>query len=385
MLNWRIDVEEMYRAALEACEPYRLVKGYLDRHDLEGYGGVYVTGWGKCSARMALGAEAVLGDRVTEGLVLGLEDRSGRIDVRSVPHPYADSRTVELTENVEELVGKVGEDDVLVCLVSGGGSAMLCDPVVPVHNLNASIKTMMEAGADIGELNAFRRSVSNVKGGRLGGLCKGHILNLIISDVIGNSLFDIASGPTVEDTSGLSGRTVAEKYGLNEEILDALDDTRPSIENESHILADNSTAVRAAAEHGASLGLDIEVRNKPYTGEASDVAMQLLSEAPEGAYYIAGGEATVKVTNPDGVGGRSQHLCLSLHDHPCYCFSAGTDGVDGNSTAAGAYLDENSRASDWKDFLERFDSASFFARSNSQLKTGPTGTNVCDITIIKKH
>jgi glycerate-2-kinase len=333
---------------------------------------------------MALGAEAVLGDRVTEGLVLGLEDRSGRIEVRSVPHPYADSKTVELTEQVEELVGKVGEDDVLVCLVSGGGSAMLCDPVVPVHDLNTSIKKMMEAGADIGELNAFRRSVSNVKGGRLGEMCDGHIINLIISDVIGNSLYDIASGPTVEDTSGLSGRTVAEKYGFGEAVLEALDDTRPSLKSESHILADNGTAVRAAAEHGASLGLDIAVREEPYTGEAADVALQLFSEAPEKSYYLAGGESTVRVTNPEGIGGRSQHLCLALHDQPCYCFSAGTDGVDGNSTAAGAFLDEDSRAPDWKDFFDRLDSASFFARSNSQLKTGPTGTNVCDITIIRK-
>jgi glycerate-2-kinase len=126
------------------------------------------------------------------------------------------------------------------------------------------------------------------------------------------------------------------------------------------------------------------IRKNPYIGEAEAVGMMLLEEVGEHEYYLAGGESTVTVRG-EGTGGRSQHLCLSLHDEPCDCFSAGTDGLDGSSDAAGAFLDADSRGDDWRDYFEAADSATFFARSRSQLITGATGTNVCDITILKKH
>jgi glycerate-2-kinase len=381
--KWRSEVEGMFQAALKACDPEALVKNFLMSYDFTRFKNVFVVGWGKASGGMARVLEEELVTNIEKALVLSIKDREGSIPVRAVPHPLPNERTIELTKEVEGIVQAVGPNDLLICLVSGGGSAMLCDPVIPLDALKQTVINLMMVGADIRELNAFRRSVSNVKGGRLGEMCRGHILNLMISDVIGGGLWDIASGPTVEDKSKLSGIEIAEKYGLPEKVLRLIDDDRPSVENESYILAENATAVKAAFEHGKSLGLDVFARKEPYTGKVKDIGRLLFEEARSREFYVAGGETTVTLMGP-GIGGRNQHLCLSLHDEPCDCFSAGTDGIDGISDAAGAFLDEGSRSPDWKKYYERYDSASFFAKSNSQFKTGPTGTNVCDITILRK-
>jgi len=383
-MSWRGDVESVFRAALHACEPDRLAAEFARGYDFDRFEAVYVIGWGKAAARMAVGIERVPGLDIAGSLVLSTENRDGRINVRAASHPFAEQRNVVLTHEIQDLVLNVREDDLLVCLCSGGGSAMLCDPVVPLDEYNDAVRRMMRAGADIRELNAFRRAADRVKGGRLGAMCKGDILNLVVSDVIDGGLWDVASGPTVTDESGLDGAGIAGKYGLSETLRTRLLKKRPVFDAESHILADNRTAVLAALGKADALGLDISIRDRPYTGEAAAVGELLLEEAGEHEYYLAGGEATVTVSG-DGVGGRNQHLCLGLHEASCDCFSAGTDGMDGTSKAAGAFLDDRSRADDWKDFYDNADSATFFARSNSQLITGATGTNVCDITILKKH
>lgn len=372
----------MYRAAVSFCDPKKLVKNFLSTYDLSSFNKIYVVGWGKASGNLAAGVEEFLETNIEEGLVLSNEDLDGRIKIRKVPHPLPDDRTIMLTDRVEDIVKKVEPIDLLICLVSGGGSAMLCDPRIPLEELNEAVTRLMVSGATIQELNAFRRSVSRVKGGRLGAKCRGQILNLIISDVIDGGPWDIASGPTVEDWSGMNGADIAEKYRLPENIIERLDDTRPVFESDSYILADNTMAMKAAFSEGKRLGLDVGAREQSYTGDVEETAMMLLAEAQDHDYYIAGGESTVVVVGA-GTGGRNQHLCLSLHDEQCDCFSAGTDGIDGNSDAAGAFLDEGSRAPDWKKFYGSYDSASFFKRSNSQLITGPTGTNVCDLTIIR--
>lgn len=381
--EFRSYCREMFSAAVEACEPKKLVEGFLKNYDISAFDKIYVVGWGKASAGMALGAESVLGRGIHKGMVLSGEDREGQIRIRSVPHPFPTEGTIELTGRVKAIVEAVNEDDLLISLVSGGGSAMLCDPTLTLGDLNDSISELMNAGAEIAEINAFRRSVSNVKGGRLGSNCRGHILNLVISDVIEGGLWDVASGPTVADESNIAGYDVGKRYGLSENVLASVLDFRPYIEAESYILADNSTAVQAAFECGRTLGLEVFARGESYTGPAQDVGLMLASEAAGREIYISGGESTVNIKG-NGTGGRSQHLCLSLHDESVDCFSSGTDGIDGSSNAAGAFMDEGSRAEDWKRFYDSFDSASFFKRSNSQLITGPTGTNVCDLTILRR-
>jgi glycerate-2-kinase len=382
--QWRSDVENIFKNVLEACNPLRLTNDFIKDSDFSHYNNIYVVGWGKASALMAVGLEITMGKKITDSLVLSIEDRDGYIKIRKVPHPLPDESTLAFTKELEGIVKKLDRKDLLICLVSGGGSAMLCDPTVPLDQYNSYMHTLMNAGAEIRELNAFRRSISNVKGGKLGAMCKGQILNLLINDVIEGGLWDIASGPTVEDKSGIAGIEVAKKYGLPISVLNDLDDDRPRLYADSYVLADNRKAVETAHQAGRALGIRTYPRSRSYTGPAGIAAKKLLKEAQGHDFYIAGGESTVEVKG-DGLGGRNQHLCLTLHDDPCDCVSAGTDGIDGNSDAAGAFMDEGSRAPDWKDFYGRYDSASFFKRSNSQLITGLTGTNVCDITIIRSH
>ena len=314
-MSWRVDVESVFGAALHACEPDRLVAEFGRGYDFGSYDKIFVVGWGKAAGQMVVGIERVPGLDVAGSLVLSTEDRDGRVNVRAASHPFSVERNVVLTHELESIVLQAGEDDLLVCLCSGGGSSMLCDPVLPLDDYNNANRKLMNAGADILELNAFRRSVSRVKGGKLGAMCKGSILNLAISDVVVGGLWDIASGPTVTDKSRITGHSVASRYGLSDEIMDRINDERIDVESESHLLADNGTAVAAAFGKAEELGLDIGFRKNPYIGEAEAVGRMLLEEAGEHEYYLAGGESTVTVKG-EGTGGRSQHLCLSLHDEP---------------------------------------------------------------------
>ena len=388
-------------------------------------GRVLVVGTGKASGKMAEGIETLLLDRIHAGCVNVLEGTEKLFDLKKVKtfpagHPIPNRNTIEGTRNIVELVRELDSSDVVIALISGGGSALMEMPMpgITLEDLNRATKLLLECGARIQEINSVRKHISQVKGGRLARLCyPATVVSLIISDVIGDPLDSIASGPTAPDTTTFQDAwDVLEKYdlidimpesiiktikkGINGEIQDTPKPGDPIFERvHNFIVANNERALNAAANMANSLNLKTLVLGSFIEGEARHVG-QALAGIAQGikhqnipisppAAVLAGGETTVRVVGT-GRGGRNQEVVLGsvekIADERGLCIaSVGTDGVDGVTDAAGAIADGRtfSRALSLglkpASFLNRNDSYAFFQALNDLIFTGPTLTNVMDI------
>ncbi len=433
---------DIFRAALSAVDPYEAVKKALVVEDnrLSAGGAVYgldefkrilVVGAGKAVARMALAVEESLPDRIDEGLVIvsrgntALLGRTGQIEAS---HPLPDAAGVQGTQRILELVRGADEKSLVICLLSGGGSALLVSPLpgVTLGEKQRMTDMLLKAGASIQELNTVRKHVSRVKGGRLAQTAfPATVLTLVLSDVIGNDLDVIASGPTAPDsTTFADAAAVIEKYGLRhsfpEAVIGVIERGMKGWERETPtsfdpcfrrtrnvIVGEIARALYAARDHAMALGVSSTIITAELRGEARDAARILARTAMdsldamkpgEQQCLLSGGETTVTVRG-EGLGGRNQEFALAfslqIEDIPGIALlSAGTDGIDGPTDAAGAVVDGRTakRARelglDPAAYLERNDSYSFFKRfdaltgGTSHLLTGPTGTNVMDLQII---
>lgn len=342
------------------------------------------------------------------GLVVGLEaGRLGPLEMMAAAHPIPSADAEEHARAVVELCAGLGAGDVLLCLLSGGGSAMLEQPVagVGLEALRRTTERLLAAGAPIAELNAVRRALSRLKGGRLAEVvAPARIVNLIVSDVSGAPPSLVASGPTTRPVAGPDPREVVERLGvareLPPEVLRALDRPRPppaaaAFEGERCVVvADNRTARRGLAAFGRQMGLRIAHRPGHAAGEARVVgeafarasAARCARQGLDGVVW--GGETTVRVRG-SGRGGRNQELVLGAHARigDGLLLSLGTDGVDGTSGAAGAFLDADGlrRAAaagrSPAPHLDDNDADAFFGASGGRIVTGPTGTNVADVCV----
>ena len=431
----RADVLRAAEAGIKAVMPRNFMKkvklkgdqlviGDELKLDLKDYDEIIILGSGKASITMAEYMESLLGDRISEGLIVSsinpCECKTLRkIDIVPSSHPIPSELGLEASKMLMEYGERVSERSLVIFLLSGGTSAMLPLPAPPVtlKDKIATTKLLLESGATIDEINAVRKHLSLIKGGWLGKkLSKARVVTLILSDVVGNKLECIGSGPTTPDpTTFKDAHEILKKYDLwdrvpesvRRRILDGLEGKveetpkpgDPAFKKISNIIiADIGDACRAAAEYLESRGFKCMILTRFAEGEASEVGVFMagilreLSRKGGRRAVICGGEYTVTVKG-GGVGGRNQELVLAssiklenLDD--CAILSVGTDGIDGVSDAAGAIADpktlEDAAALGLNPvkFLKENDSNEFFNRVGGAIYTGPTGTNVGDLTIL---
>ncbi len=440
----RADAEDCFRAALAAVDPVSLIErtvcvegeslivehpGGRRTYDLRAFGRVLAFGAGKASARMALGLEAALGDRIAGGLVVvkrGYLETLRRVRALEASHPVPDESSAEAAEAALAFARSAGPDALVVCLTSGGASALLCAPAsfpgcgLSLPDKAETTRLLLASGAPIGEINVVRKHLSRVKGGRLADAFGGATLvNLVLSDVVDDDLSVIASGILTPDpstyadalaaleTRGILHATPAAARGLLERGArgDIPETPKPGdpvfSRAESFVLGGNRIAAQAAAGRAAELGYRVTRIDEPLVGEACDAALRVarafatVRSGGTPACLVAGGETTVTLRG-EGRGGRCQELALAfLADARsrgdglggACLLSASTDGGDGPTDAAGAFACQGALESaaalglDPQDFLDRNDSYGFFDRIGHHLKTGPTNTNVCDLQI----
>ena len=345
-------------------------------YDLNGFDRVLVVGAGKAAASMAASVENVLGDRIFRGIIVvkyGHREKLSMIEQVEAAHPVPDEAGVQGTQRILELVRHADEKTLVICLLSGGGSALLVAPLpeITLEDKQRTTELLLKAGATIDELNAVRKHLSAVKGGRLAKIAHpATVVTLILSDVISDRLDVIASGPTAPDSSTFSDALqVIEKYGLKTAIpslvTSFLERGKAGQEPETVksgdacfmrtgnvIVGGSIQALAAARDKATALGWKPEVVTAELQGEARDAARLLARKAVqawdklkpgERRCLLSGGETTV-VVRGSGVGGRNQELALAFALEisgmdGITLLSAGTDGTDGPTDAAGAMVD----------------------------------------------
>ena len=394
-------------------------------YDLSKYQRVVCVGAGKASGHMAGTLEQILGEHLEGGIVIvkdGYGTPTQRIRLVEASHPLPDARSVGATKQILQIVRSLTKQDLLIVLLSGGASSLLCAPApgLTLTDKRRTTNLLLRCGATIHELNLVRKHLSAVKGGQLAQATSAKILTLIMSDVLGDDLAIIGSGPTVPDlTTFHKAKTILKHYqvwsrvpervrkyleqGTKGHVPGSLKSRRRhSSRSHSIILANNQTAIDGVAKETKRLGLRPYILEAPLQGEAKDLGTILGALAKDirgfgnpvrpPACLIAGGEPTVTVTGK-GKGGRAQECVLAaaqeLAGLPNVVVAGfGTDGTDGPTEVAGAMVDGKTvqrakkKGISIENMLKEHDSYTFFHQVGGHIITGPTKTNVNDIYLI---
>ncbi|HIP85054.1 MAG TPA: glycerate kinase [Pyrodictium sp.] len=422
---------ELMKVAVESCDPYAVVKRALRVEDnklvvmgeifpIEG--DIYVLAFGKAACSMARAVEDILGDRVKEGVAVtkyGYSLPLKKIRVVEAGHPIPDENSVFGARLGLELAKRVGERDILLVLVSGGGSALFALPENGI-SLEDKIRVnelLLKSGAKIHEINIVRKHISKVKGGKLAKHVKGTLISLILSDVVGDRLDVIASGPTVKDPSTFrDAYRVLKLYkvwnklpesvkrhielGLRGEKEETLKEDLPNVHN--FIIGSSSIACEAAKKRAEELGYKAYILTTTLEGEAREVALAFGSIVEEvykhgrpfkrPCVLLACGETTVTVEGDGGRGGPNQEFALSIARkisglRGVSVLAMDTDGTDGPTDAAGGLVDSytlellEKQGVDVEEYLRKHNSYEALKRGKALLITGPTRTNVNSIII----
>jgi hydroxypyruvate reductase len=445
-------LDTIFKAGLSRVDPFQMIMDHVhltgnllavdlegNQHaiDLSGYTRVFIIGAGKATAPMALAFEKILGDRITQGLIVVKYKHTtplARVEILEAGHPEPDKNGVTGAARIMELAKKADAKTLVITLISGGGSALLplplcCDAKGKTVALTLAHKQkvtsrLLECGADITEINCIRKHLSGIKGGRLlQEIFPATNLSFILSDVVGDDLSSIASGPTAPDPTTfadalaiLDNYTIradipgpalgALKLGSRGKIPETLQQGDPALgQSNNFLIGTNQLAMEAAGAKARSLGYNVMFLTSRITGEAKQVAKFLSGIAIDTALsdlaqkplcIISGGEPVVTLQG-SGKGGRNQEMALAfleeirrrpdLFDDITF-LAASTDGNDGPTDAAGAFasLEILERAAaaglSINAYLKNNDSYHFFEAINGLYKTGPTNTNVCDLHII---
>ena len=426
-------VTRILSAAVEAVDPaaaVRRVVAFEDNtlriankeHRIGAIGMIIMLAIGKASLAMADAFSGILGKRLSTGLVITKHApaiSNFPFTILEGGHPIPDAHSLEAGEKIMSLLSGLTADDVVICLISGGSSALVCAPVegVTLSEVQALTSALLACGARIDEINTLRRQLDVLKGGGLARLASpARVVSLIMSDVVGSPLEAIASGPTAPDpTTCADALDVIQNYRLHRKIpasiLAALESGRETLKPGDPIFAnvqnlvvgDNLQAAQAALLQAEAEGFRPYLLRADLRGEARDAAVDLCrtlrwawqngDPVPRPACIVAGGETTVTLCSRPGRGGRNTELALAavteLANFPeVMLVTLATDGEDGPTDAAGAVVTgETSRRArnlslDPGDHLGRNDSYSFFAKLDDLLQPGPTGTNVNDLTFL---
>ncbi|HJX11641.1 MAG TPA: glycerate kinase [Candidatus Binatia bacterium] len=433
----RGDARGIFDAGLTAANPYDAVNRQVIRkgdtltvagepYDLSSYRNVYVVGAGKAAAKMASAVEELLRDHISSGIVIvkyGHKLPLSLVEIIDAGHPLPDEAGVAGTTRIIDLLRRATEGDLVVLLLSGGGSALLPCPVdeITLEDKIRTTQTLLDCGATIHEVNTVRKHISKIKGGRLARLAyPATLVSLILSDVVGDSLDVIASGPTVPDSSSFADclRVIA-RYKLQEKIPPRVRaflesgargevEETPKAEDpifqkvRNVIVGNNRTALDAARLKAEELGYNTLLLSNRMEGEAKVVAAAHAAIARDiiatntpirrPACVLSGGETTVTVRGK-GLGGRNQEFALAAAAaidgaEGVVILSGGTDGTDGPTDAAGGVIDGTTlqrgrdKGLDAADFLRRNDSHTFLRAVGDLLVTGPTFTNVMDLRLV---
>ncbi len=431
------DILAIIDSAISAANPQKRIKEVIhlqknrltiekQAYNLDLYENIYVIGAGKAACSMALAVEDVLGDRITSGIVVtkyGHKTKNlSKIEIIEAGHPIPDESGIKGAERIISLLKNIKRGDLIIILLSGGASSLLPAPNENISLSDKKIVTglLLKSGASIDEINAVRKHISRLKGGQLASLIyPAEAVCLILSDVIGDRLDVIASGPTVPDGSTFKNVVdILKKYsiwnntprpvinyllkGLKGEIAETPKAGNPAFKRISNIIiGNNKSAVAAAEKKAKELGYHTMVLSTFIEGEAREIGKVFGAIAKEIAEFerplkrkaciIAGGETTVTVKGK-GKGGRCQEFALSAAlmingIKEASVAGIGTDGTDGPTDAAGAIADgttierAHKMGMDVKAYIENNDSYSLFKKLGDLIITGPTNTNVNDLYI----
>jgi glycerate 2-kinase len=405
----------IFRAAVHAADPRQAVLAHVKidgpalvvgprRYRLANFDRLRVIGAGKASAGMAQALERVLGRRITDGCINvpdGNTVRLRRIVLHQAGHPIPDQRGVEGARRIAQIARESGRRDLLICVISGGASALmpLPAPGVTLAQKKEITRRLLASGANIQEINTVRKHMSAIKGGHLAKLAHpAMVIALILSDVIGDDLSAIGSGPTAPDPMTCAdAAAVLRRYDIP---LPQLTETPKGPSRVRNlIVGSNRQSIDMAAKKASELGYRPIVLSTTIDGETREIARMhaaLVREAVDRGHkhkcFLSGGETTVTIRGK-GLGGRNQEFVLAAtialgKTSGVTIFSAGTDGIDGPTDAAGAVADSSTllracaQKLDPRSFLDNNDSYHFFERVGGLVKTGPTGTNVMDVRIL---
>lgn len=427
----------IFDAAVRAVDPAEAIRRHLVRQgtrlaigpeevDLGRVRRIVVVGLGKAAAPMAAAVEEILGDRITRGVVVtkyGHVQPTRTIRIHEAGHPVPDGAGMAGAQAVLDHVTGLGSDDLVLVLISGGGSALTPSPVtgVTLAEKQALTKALLACGADIREMNTLRKHISRIKGGQLArSAAPARVFTLILSDIVGDPLDAIASGPTVPDPRTYAdGLAILDKYGIRQEIPASIrthleagaagqapETPKPDdplfARVRSVMVASNIQALEAAKAEAQRLGFQTAILSSFVEGETREIARMHAALAlevrasgnpiPPPVCLVTGGETTVTLKGT-GKGGRNQEFALAaaldiagLPD--AVVFSAGTDGTDGPTDAAGALADGETVARaialglQPRVALDNNDAYPFFERLGDLVITGPTRTNVMDVRLV---
>ncbi len=438
----RSEANKMFRSAVEAVDPLRAVKNFVrvegnklclgKEHDsvteldLSSYGRISVVGAGKATAPMAKALEELLVGRIRKGVVnvkYGFAEDLSYIKIIEAGHPVPDQNGVEGTKEILNLLSGLGQEDLVFSLMSGGGSALLPQPAgkITLAEKQELTRRLLACGASIDEINAVRKHISSSKGGQMARAAfPATSVNLMLSDVVGDKMDVIASGPFVPDSSTFSDAwKILEKYDLSDIPSSIQNHLKAGMEDRTYetpkngdgifdrvfnfIIGSNILALQSARQTAEQMGYQTLILSSMIEGEAREAALLHSAIAKEiiktgqpihpPACIISGGENTVTI-HGKGLGGRNQEFCLAacleLLGLPprVVILSAGTDGNDGPTDAAGAIVDPytvkrgTNMGMEATKFLENNDSYHFLEKTEDLLITGPTKTNVMDVRLI---
>ncbi len=431
-------IEGILAATLEAVDPAQAIRRAVSRqgevlrigqrtYQLADYERIFVVGGGKAGAPMAAAVEEMIGERLTAGLINVKHGHTlsqvGKVEVNEAGHPTPDEAGRAGVQRMVDMLADLSEKDLVICVISGGGSALLPLPVagISLEEMQALTGSLLRCGATINEINAVRKHISQIKGGQLARLVyPATLVSLILSDVVGNPLDVIASGPTVPDTSTFAtAYEVLERYDIVDEVADSIVERLragragqvPETPKEGEqifektynlIIGSNEVAAQAAIAKALELGFNTLFLSTYVEGEAREVARVFAAVAKEIVRYgrplsrpacvVAGGETTVTITGA-GMGGRNQELALAAALaldgwQDALIVSLATDGTDGPTDAAGAFASGStlnrarSLGLSAEKYLADNDSYHFFEQLGDLIVTGPTNTNVNDLVFV---
>ena len=406
MSKLRQDADAIIQAAITAAQPDEAVRKALEGRDF-GSGRVVLVAAGKGAWQMANAASRILGSRIDTGIVITKYDHSkgpiANFTIREAGHPIPDENSFTATQQALDLVSGLTAQDTVLFLLSGGGSALFEKPLIPAADLEELTHNLLVCGADIVEINTLRKRFSGVKGGRFAQLCvPAHVVSIVLSDILGDPLDMIASGPAYPDSSTCAqAKEIVQKYHLpmTERMLTLLEQETPkALDNvTTKITGSVRELCAAAADACRKAGYTPVLLTDRLNCEAREAGRFLGSIAQSHAgqgqklAFLAGGETVVHLTG-HGLGGRNQELALAaapaLAGLNACVFSVGSDGTDGPTDAAGGYTDGDTDAAltahglTVPAVLADNDAYHALQAVGGLLVTGPTGTNVNDVSVV---
>ena len=399
---------DAFRAGIAGVDPETATANAVEQLDLSGSRLVVVIAAGKASVAMARGVTQATNS--TDGIIVAPTPADAPLPVIIGGHPVPTEASIAAAQHALDLASSAGPDDVVVCLISGGASALLSAPAegLSLEDLQQANRALLKCGADIVETNVVRKHLSAIKGGRLAVAAeRSRLVTLVLSDIVGDPLEAIASGPTIPDpTTYEDALAVVDRYGLHDHLPEGVvghlergragqipeTPIHPHPRHEIEIVGSGVVAAEAAAAFIRSNGIRSRVVSTRHIGEAREAAVTAV-RAPSDAdeVLVFAGETTVTVTG-SGSGGRNQEAALAaaleIDGRPITFLAGGTDGVDGPTDAAGGTVDGGTIGRgrdlglDAVAFLQNNDANTYLTATDDLIMTGPTGTNVADLWLV---